>query len=219
MLKKAATLCCVALLASVPAIAHADEIFSLTDVACSSGCSVIPAGTVTLSDAGTNEVLVTVSLAPDYSFRDASDSNHHALVFDLSGVTGVTATNISNSAFTFDAAPGSYKDAGLGAGNFQYAFEDGSSSTIKSFSFDLNGTGLGLSSFVPNGTDYFGVDVTGLDEAAGIGLTGNIGAIGPSTPLSITQTPEPSSLMLLGTGILGAAGLFRRRMVEAINLG
>lgn len=217
MIKKVASLCCAVVLASASA-AHADEIFSLTDVACSSGCSVTPAGTVTLHDNGGGQVLVTVQLdATDYSFRQAPDANHHALAFDLSGVTGVNATNISNSAFTFDTAPSSYKDAGLGSTDFEYAFEDGSSATISSFSFDLNGAGLNLASFVADGTDYFGVDVTGLTRAAGIGLTGNIGATGYRTTTAVT--PEPSSLLMLGTGIFGAAGMFRRKLGAVASRG
>src|SRR5262245_8374251 len=60
-------------------------IFTLDQNGCSSGCSVLPAGTVTITNNGANQVSVSVELVDDYSLRGANDSNHHALVFNISG--------------------------------------------------------------------------------------------------------------------------------------
>ena len=197
---------------AVATVAHADTTYFLNDSACSSGCSALPAGIIDLKQISVGDVEVTVTLTSDYTFRDAPDNNHHALVFDLSGITGpVTATNISNANFTFSGA-GSYKAAGLGS-NFEYAFEDSlpNNSSLQSFSFYLKATGLTTSSFTSNGSDYFGVDVKGLDSAAGVGKTGNIGATGPGAN-GVPPVPEPSSIALLGTGLLACAGAVRKKL-------
>jgi hypothetical protein len=51
-------------------------------------------------------------------------------------------------------------------------------------------------------TLFFAVDQD-FDSAMGVDFSGN---------LAPTPTPEPNSLMLLGTGLLGAAGILRRRV-------
>jgi hypothetical protein len=53
---------------------------------------------------------------------------------------------------------------------------------------------------------------TGNAEVANWSATANSGAILETDPPSPPSVPEPSSLVLLGTGLISAAGLLRRRL-------
>ena len=204
--------------------ASADTItFSLTNKGCSSGCNVLPAGTITVSDVSAGEVLIQLQLVSDYSLRDSNDPNHHTLAFNLSSVTGTAIEagslssgagtlpiNPSGSPQTFLLSTGSFNDSPFGTFNTIVMCTTCSigvpSTPTQWLQFDLLGTGLSTSSF-----SNIAVDVVGLDQAAGIGNTGNIGAAS-GVPTTTTVTPEPSSLMLFGTGVTALGGFIRRRM-------
>jgi hypothetical protein len=223
MIRKVVAYCSLALFFSAAvAVAHADTIgtvasFTLTNKGSLPAAG--PFGTITLTQTAAGVVTVKEVLAANeyYASTGAGDS----LEFNIKPSDGTLSFGSISSGFEVGPAPDTASPFGTFLESITCisptACQGGNTTnTAGPLSFTVtSASGVNVSDFIGNsGGFFFASDIFIGNTVTGVGQTGNVASGGPNG-----ITPEPSSLMLLGTGILGAAALYRRRLISAVNRG
>jgi len=204
--------------------ASADTIQSTLSVG-NAGLSGYAGPYATLTIDLTSSTTATITFQTDPGFlmhgQNAAGVDINATSWSISNLTGTVPTGFSGPSLS--TAPAGNED-GFGSFNQTFSEFDGYQYALLTLSFtvtDTSGTWANAASVLTkNGSGY--------DAAAAIGVCSTT----PCTPSgsggsflttgfaadpggTFVPTPEPSSLLLLGSGILGAAGLFHKRMTGA----